>query len=161
MTCITPTYTAVMMEFTTPASYGSTVVTVGGVVTDTEIVLAGPQAAVTHLESKKDDETSWPEPTAVKYEWKGERGTAVVEGPLGPRLDRIDVLAEVPTFIKNLAGGVAGTYPYIYQVSAPPYNCYVPCLLAQYAPKLSLKSTIDGVEKTEEGTIFTEATFIV
>ncbi|KAF1817131.1 survival factor 1 [Eremomyces bilateralis CBS 781.70] len=145
ITCVTPTYSAVMMEFTTPPSYGPTVVTVGGIATDGKILMAGANNTVTHLKTKEDGETAWPEPTEVKYEWRGDKISAVMEGELGKRLDRIDVLAHVPTFIKNLAGGVAGTYPYIYQ----------------FSPNLPLKITIDGEEKTEEGMVFAESTFIV
>lgn len=117
----TPTYSAVMMEFTTPASYASTVVNVGGIVTDSEIIYAGANNSAKHLESKHDAETSWPEPISVEYRWEGKTKdgqlSAVIKGPLGKRTDRVDVLAHVPGIIKSLVGGVAGTRPYIYQVS--------------------------------------------
>ena len=41
---------------------------------------------------------------------------AVIEGPLDQRLDRIDVMAEVPGFVKKIVGAAVGTKPYIYQV---------------------------------------------
>ena len=59
--------------------------------------------------------------------WKSQNGTtkdgkpveAVLEGGLGDRLDRIDVMGEVPAFVKNIVAAAAGTKPYIYQVGVP------------------------------------------
>lgn len=116
----TPTYSAVMMEFTTPAAYASTRVNVGGVVRDNEIVYAGATNTVKHLESKEDPETNWPEPISMEYKWEGKTKngqlSATLSGPLGDRLDRIDVLFNIPSIIKSLVGGVVGTKPYVYQV---------------------------------------------
>jgi hypothetical protein len=114
------TYSAVMMEFTTPPSYASTCVNVGGIVKDGEIIYAGATNTAKHLESKEDPETLWPEPTAVEFTWndKSKDGhvSAVLSGPLGDRRDRIDVLSHIPGIIKTLVGGVVGTKPYVYQV---------------------------------------------
>jgi len=147
-----PKYSAVMMEFTTPASYGSTVVTVGGVVTDDEIITAGASNTVTHTKTAGDVENDWPEPIEVKYEWNGKsKGgvpvEAVFEGPLGERLDRVDVMAELPGFVKNIVAGVAGTKPYIYQYGL-------------HKSKVSLKLKVGEEEVEEPGTFFSEATFI-
>jgi hypothetical protein len=111
------------MEFTTPASYGDTVVTVGGIVKDSEIITASASCTATHLETTTDSDNDWPEPTAVKYTWAGKTKDgqdvdAVLEGPTGDRLDRVDIMAEVPGFIKSIIGSVAGTKPYVYQVSS-------------------------------------------
>ena len=140
-----------MMEFTTPPSYGSTVVNVGGIVADGKVIFAGSDNAATHIKSKQDVENDWPEPEEVKFIWKGktkedESVEAVLEGSLGKRLDRIDVMAKVPGFIKSIVGGTVGTKPYIYQFSPQ--------------QKLPLKITINGKETIEEGTLFSEATFI-
>ena len=117
-----------MMEFTTPPSYGSTVVNVGGIIENDKILYAGATNVATHVESTKDSENDWPEPKTVKYVWDGTKTTtkaeldtteplqAELEGSLGKRLDRIDVMAEVPGFVKSIVGSVAGTRPYIYQV---------------------------------------------
>ena len=117
----TPTYSALMMEFTTPPSYGSTVVNVGGVAKDGEIVYAGASNTAKHLESTEDPETLWPEPTMVEFRWEGNSKdgpfSAVLNGPLGERKDRIDVLSHIPSLLKSLVGGVVGTRPFIYQVS--------------------------------------------
>jgi hypothetical protein len=118
-----PTYSAVMMEFTTPPSYGSTVVNVGAIAKDGEIVCAGSSNSAAHSKIKGDPENDWPEPESVKFEWKGKTKDgkevdAILEGPLDERLDRVDVMAEVPGFIKQIVAGAAGTKPYIYQVCA-------------------------------------------
>lgn len=117
-----PSYTAVMMEYTTPPSYGSTVVNVGAIVKDGEVVYAGIDNSATHTEIAQDPESEWPEPKSIKWVWDGKSKdgkevSAHLEGVVGKRLDRIDVMAEVPGFIKSIAGSVAGTRPYIFQVS--------------------------------------------
>jgi hypothetical protein len=147
-----PTHTAVMMSFTTPASYGSTVVNVGGIVKDGEIVYAGCTNTATYPAIKGDAECDWPEPESARYEWTGKTAdgkalTAVLEGPLDTRLDRIDIMAEVPGFVKNIVAAAAGTRPYIYQYSP---GATVP----------TLKLNIGGEEVSEEGQLFAEATFI-
>ncbi|KAF4454506.1 survival factor 1 [Fusarium austroafricanum] len=144
-----PTYSAVIMEFTSTPSYGSTVVNVGGIVKDGEIIMAGCNSTATHTKVKKDSENDWPEPSDVKYTWfgttkDGKVVEASIEGPLGERVDRVDVMAEVPGFVKTIVAAAAGTKPYIYQ----------------YHPKLSLKLKVGDEEIVEEGDILTEATFI-
>jgi len=147
-----PNYSAVMMEFTTPPSYGSTVVTVGGVVKDGEILTAGTTHSASHSKIKDDPDNDWPEPEAIKHEWTGstkdgKKVSAILEGPLDARLDRVDVMAEVPGFVKTLVANAVGTKPYIYQ----------------YAPHehpVSLKIKVGDEETTEEGILFAEATFI-
>jgi hypothetical protein len=99
------------MEFTTPASYGDTVVTVGGIVNQSEIITASASCTATHLETATDSDNEWPEPTAVKYTWAGKTKD-------GQNVDAVlDIMAEVPGFIKSIIGSVAGTKPYVYQVS--------------------------------------------
>lgn len=140
-----PTYSAIMMEYTTPPSYGSTVVNVGGIATDDKIICAGSSNNAKHSEIKGDPENDWPEPGAVNFEWSDGHGTeAVLSGPLGERLDRVDVMAEVPKFVKQIVASAAGTKPYIYQ----------------YGPRLTLKIKQGQEVKEEEGILFTEATFI-
>lgn len=114
-------FTALMMEYITPASYGNTIVNVGAIVTDEEIILAGSGNKATHVTTKSDADNEWPEPSTVKYEWSGKTKDgktveAVLEGGLEDRLDRIDVMAEVPGFVKTIVANTAGTKPYIYQV---------------------------------------------
>lgn len=147
----TPSFSAIMMEFTTPPSYGSTVVNVGGIVKDGEIIYAGTSNTATHTESSEDETSNWPEPKSIRWVWEGKTKdgkpvTAEIDGSLGPKLDRVDVMAEVPGFIKTIAGSVAGARPYIFQ----------------YSPqeKLSLKLKVGDEEFTEKGSMFSEATFI-
>lgn len=109
------------MEFTTPAAYGNTKVNVSALAKDHEIIAAGASSSAKHTSSHKDSDNDWPEPKTVSYEWKGKtsHGQSVqadVTGSLGQRLDRVDVLAHIPGFVKTLVGGVVGTKPYIYQV---------------------------------------------
>jgi hypothetical protein len=138
-----------MMEFTTPPSYGSTVVNVSGIATPTAILTASGDGTATHTVIKGDEEVNWPEPGSVKYEFRGKTVdgkdvVGVLEGPLGDRLKRVDVLGEVPAFIKSLASAAVGTRPYIYQ----------------YATKMKIKVKTGDEEKEEEGLLFAEASFI-
>jgi len=147
-----PKYSAVLMEYTTPPSYGSTVVSVGGIVTDEEIIVAGSSNSATHTEIKQDAENEWPEPTAIKFVWggktkDGQTVEAVLEGPMDERLDKVDVMAEVPGFVKKIVAGAAGTKPYIYQFSPNEHP-------------ILLKIKIGDKEEVEEGRLFSEATFI-
>ncbi|KAL2871668.1 survival factor 1 family protein [Aspergillus lucknowensis] len=147
----TPTYSALMMEFTTPPSYASTRVNVGGIVTESgEILYAGGDNGAKYTETKEDPETLWPEPTSAEYTWGSRDGqfSAVLKGPLGERQDRIDVLYHIPGVIKSLVGGVVGTKPYIYQFADGPKDSLF----------LSVKNGDKKVE--EKGTLFAEATFI-
>jgi hypothetical protein len=138
-----------MMEFTTPPSYATTVVNVGGVTSTSDIIFAGASNTATHTEIKGDDEVNWPEPSACKYVWRGKTGDgkeaeAELDGPIGPRLARVDVMGELPGFVKQLASAAAGTRPYIYQ----------------YAPKMKLKLTVGDNTEEIEGRAFIEAVFI-
>ena len=139
------------MDFTTPPSYGETVVTVGCIVKDNELLFTGasPDTKAEHPEVKSDADNDWPEPASARFTWVGKTSDgkdakAVLEGSLGQRTDRVDVMGEVPKFVKQIVVGVAGTKPYIYQ----------------YTPKLKLKVNIRGEEVEEEGQLFMEATFI-
>jgi len=147
-----PSHSAVMMEFTTPPSYGSTTVTVGVIATDDQILCAGAQEAVQHTSSKHDDEVGWEEPTAINLQWKPsasssatEQTSATLSGSIAPRYDRIDVLAQIPAFLKTIIAAAAGSKPFIYQ----------------YGPEMELKlSRQADSEQTVKGRIFMEATFI-
>lgn len=134
-----------MMEYTTPPSYGSTTVNVGGIVKDGEVVYAGTTNKATHTETGQDEGSDWPAPKSIKWEWSGKTTddkelTAEVNGALGSRLDRIDVMAEVPGFIKSIAGSVAGTRPYIFQVCTT--FPIISCLLEKQSYLTILHSTL-------------------
>ena len=145
-----PNYSAILMNYTTPPSYGHTDVTIGAVVKGDEILFTGasPDTKFEHTNIKGDPENDWPEPGAAKFSWVGKTSdgkdaNAVLEGSL-QRVDRVDVMGEMPKFVKQIVAGAAGTKPYIYQ----------------YTPKLKLKLNIGGEEVEEEGQLFMEATFI-
>ena len=113
-------YSAVLMEYTTPPSYGSTVVNVGAIVSGEKLIYAGALNTAAHTHSKQDADVNWPQPTAVSFKWNsGADGPVHAELPIDvpERTDRIDVMHEVPGFVKQIVGAAAGTRPYIYQVS--------------------------------------------
>lgn len=117
-----PKYTAVMMEYSTPPSYGTTVVNVGGIAMDGKLVCAGSENSATHTKVKHDQDVDWPEPGAVSFKWHGKDSSgqevnADVSTDLTKRTDRVDVMSHVPGFVKQIVAGAAGTRPYIYQVS--------------------------------------------
>lgn len=138
-----------MMEFTTPPSYGSTLVNVGGIARNGALEFAGPAGPATHTQVIGDPEVDWPEPGAASYKWTGvgKDGKPVhveLSGSLGSRMDRVDIMTEVPKFVKQIIAAAAGTRPYIYQ----------------YGPRMTLRIESDGKVTEEEGLLFAEATFI-
>ncbi|CAH0058172.1 unnamed protein product [Clonostachys solani] len=144
-----PNHSAVMMEFTTPPSYGSTVVNVGGITKGDTIMFAGSSNAVVHVKTEQDPDNDWPEPTRVGFSWKGKdkddnQVEANLEDDLGARLDRIDIMAELPAFVKSILATAVGLKPYCYQ----------------YATKATLRIKVGDQEIVEEGQLMTEATFI-
>lgn len=119
-----PTYSAILMKYITPPSYGATAVTVGGIAKDGEIIVAGANCDAVHTKTTPDSDNEWPEPNEVKFTWTGTTKDGkpvegVLEGPFEKRTDRVDVMAEVPGFVKTLVANTAGTKPYIYQVRKP------------------------------------------
>ena len=94
-----------MMEYTTPPSYATTTVNVGGITSEDKIIFAGADNVAEHTETEQDEEVDWPEPTVVRYHWKGmvdgKPAEAELAGPLGKRLDRVDIMGELPGFIKS------------------------------------------------------------
>lgn len=145
-----PTYSACLMEFTTPESYGSTTVRVGGIATDGKLLWAGTTGLdVKHTDAKQDTQNDWPEPSAISVHWDGKEAdgktiSAELSGPLGTRYDRVDVMAEVPGFVKTIVASAAGTKPYIYQFSS----------------NMTLEVKEGEEVKKEDGKLFLEATFI-
>ena len=136
------------MEFTTPTSYGSTVVRVGAVATDGKLLFAGTSGDVKHTETKQDTDNDWLEPTAIDYHWEGktEDGKDAVANisTKVERWDRVDVMAEVPGFVKSIVATAAGTKPYIYQLASKP----------------SLEVKVGDEVKKLDGTLFAEASFV-
>ncbi|KAK5165480.1 uncharacterized protein LTR77_009009 [Saxophila tyrrhenica] len=146
-----PNVSASLMNYTTPPSYGETPVTVGSVTKDGQILFTGasPDTKPEHTETRSDPDSDWPEPAAVRFTWVGKTADgkdakAVIEGSLGERADRIDVMGELPKFVKSIVQGASGVKAYIYQ----------------YTPKMTLKLDVGGEVTEEEGLLFSEATFI-
>ncbi|GMF05449.1 unnamed protein product [[Candida] boidinii] len=112
------------MEFTTPKSYNNTKVSVGMVVNSKgEIISASMnnQNKTIHLNSEID-EIGWPIPHKIEFILNGlnnknEKILTKCYGDLIKLSERVDVMAEIPQFVKNIVSGVAGTKPYIYQFS--------------------------------------------
>ncbi|GMM33542.1 Svf1 protein [Saccharomycopsis crataegensis] len=152
------TYSAVQMEFTTPNSYAKTKVNVGILVKNDKILSVSVNNKISHLDNDVD-EVGWPVPKRVEIDFKGiestatdddvEKGTAKVVvakcvGDLSTLVERVDVMGEIPGFVKTIAGAVSGTKPYIYQ----------------FANELTLEVEDDGKSETAKGLAWTEVTFI-
>lgn len=114
-------YSAIMMEFITPPSYGTTTVNVSGVVTDEKLIAAGTVGTFEHTEVAHDEMTDWDEPKKIKASFKGvtldgQPLEAISDITLENRVDRVDIMSQVPAVIKRVLAGTVGTRPYIYQV---------------------------------------------
>ena len=137
-------YGAVQMEFTTPMSYANTKVNIAILTSNDKILSCSINNEVVH-ENPEVDETGWPVPKAITFNFDGlsddnKKVVGKVHGDLITLVERVDVMAEIPQFIKNIASGVSGTKPYIYQFCN------------------DMEIEIDGVK--ESGMGFNEATFI-
>lgn len=147
-------YAAVQMEFTTPKSYANTKVNIGIVTDNEKILFATIDNEVVHLDSEIDS-VGWPVPKAIEFNYVDPLNgntIAKVTGPLKNLIERVDVMAEIPQFVKNIVSGVAGAKPYIYQYS----NEFEIEILDKEKDSKSGKA----VEGKEKGIGFTEVTFI-
>lgn len=147
-------YAAVQMEFTTPKSYANTKVNIGIVTDNEKILFATIDNEVVHLDSEIDS-VGWPVPKAIEFNYVDPLNgntIAKVTGPLKNLVERVDVMAEIPQFVKNIVSGVAGAKPYIYQYS----NEFEIEILDKEKDSKSGKA----VEGKEKGIGFTEVTFI-
>lgn len=147
-----PTVSVVVMEFETPQSYGKSRSSIGAVVKDGKLLSTAVNVDTNHLDSAPDD-VGWPAPKGIEFGLHGPEITAkdgtptvkaVIRGKLDTLVDRMDVMAELPAFVKRVASGISGTNPYIYVYNNP----------------LSVTVTIDGKDYTEQGVAYNEATFI-
>ncbi|GME86575.1 unnamed protein product [Ambrosiozyma monospora] len=144
-------YTVTLMEFTTPKAYNSTLVTVAITVDSKgEVVLGSIDNKTNFVETEHDDESGWDFPRKIQYIFKGQNSKKQpVEIEIGGELknlsEKVDVMFEIPQFVKNIVSGVAGTKPFIYQ----------------FSNELKLKLTVDGVVKKEEvGYGYNESSFV-
>lgn len=128
-------HTAVLMEFTTPKSYANTKVSIGVLTSKSDIISVTVDNDCQHLDSEIDS-VGWNVPNGLSINYKGfttevtdeeletqedveiedsKKIVASVNGKLTNLVERIDVMNEIPSFIKTIVSGVAGTKPYIYQ----------------------------------------------
>ncbi|WFD45640.1 Putative cell survival pathways protein [Malassezia furfur] len=161
-----------------PLKRASQIVTIGSLVHKGELlaVVAGTrdldtpedapprhsQTRIDHLDKVMDDLTGYKVPQSIVYRWDGQ--TIAQHKPVSAELqvqlgapsatqglvDKVDVMEEIPFFVKKIVNYVAGTKPYIYQTMNP----------AEL--KLKLPASDSGSEETVtvKGTLFEEHTFI-
>ncbi|CAI5757791.1 unnamed protein product [Candida verbasci] len=108
-------YSIVQMEFTTPKSYGTTKVNIGIIVKNDKIEYGLINNEVVHLQPEVD-EVGWPVPKEIEFKYlQDDKQVGLCKGKLTNLIERVDVMAEIPQFVKNIVSGVAGAKPYIYQ----------------------------------------------
>jgi hypothetical protein len=121
-------YAAIQMEFTTPPSYACTKINIGIVTDNEKILIATINNTVIH-KNPTVDEVGWPVPGAIQFNYikdkqdeeakPDDKIEAKVSGELVTMVERVDVMAEIPQFVKNIVSNVAGAKPYIYQFCNP------------------------------------------
>lgn len=92
----------------------------------------GPNVcSATHLKAETDPDTSYAKPGEIAFEWKGASLVKDAPGSVEAKLnldvgsvaepkgliEKVDILAEIPYVLKVAVNYVAGTKPFIYQVS--------------------------------------------
>lgn len=111
----------------------------------------GVTCGVEHLEPVPDSETGYNVPSSIRYNWSGPAiaGGEKVSAELGVDfgkdaknvkglMEKVDVLAEIPSVLKMAVNYVAGTKPYIYQVRFCSRSLYpVLVLSVRFLPRLS------------------------
>lgn len=155
-----PTSSVVVMDYTTPPSYGSCTVSLGAVTQNDKLLYTSSTVNVKHIEPAVD-EVGWPVPHTIEFDINGPAIDATDEQVLAAKdfyksvltgtlkdnlLVRVDVMAELPGFVKKVATNLSGAKPYIYQFS-------------DRKMKLKLVNP-EGKEFEEEGHGYCEVTFI-
>ena len=107
-------FSAVQMEFTTPRSYATTKVNIGIVASSDKLLLCSINNNIIH-ENPEIDEVGWPVPKSITFNHDDGKTHAEVNGKMEHLVERVDVMAEIPQFVKNIVSGVSGAKPYIYQ----------------------------------------------
>ncbi|KAI5955758.1 SVF1 [Candida jiufengensis] len=139
-------YSAIQMEFTTPKSYNTTKINIGIIIENDKILYATINNDVIHIDSKHDS-VGWPVPKSIEFKYIDpvtKNDLAIVSGPLQNLIERVDVMAEIPQFVKNIVSGVAGAKPYIYQ----------------YSNEFEISLLENQKNSKEKGIGYTEVTFI-
>ncbi|KAI0303753.1 survival factor 1 [Multifurca ochricompacta] len=161
---------AIQMEFTTTNAYGRKG-QLAAVTAETKWPdEAQPEQAdvisrAQHLDGVRDPDTGYTQPTKLLFRWGAKSilpdAPGSIEGTLAvdvgnleePRglIEKVDVLAEIPTVVKAVVSYVAGTKPYIYQWINP-------AKLVLTGPDSVLPGLAGGLEV--DGFLYNEATFI-
>ncbi|KAI9360153.1 oxidative stress survival, Svf1-like protein [Pilaira anomala] len=114
-----------MMQFTTTKQYGGVEVNQGSIVLHDKLISVCVENNVELLDLKKDTETDYDIPQSVKLTWKGKTVkenpndqikdvSVVMVVPLKNLIDKIDILAEIPWFLKKIVQTFV-VKPYVYQ----------------------------------------------
>ncbi|CAO3597782.1 unnamed protein product [Absidia cylindrospora] len=117
-----------MMQFQTTKQYGSVNINQGSLVLHDKLICVSVDNHVELLDLQKDEETEYDIPQRIKLTWKGKtikQEASAVDGDekdvsiemivtVKNLVDKIDVLAEIPWFLKKLVQTFV-VKPYIYQ----------------------------------------------
>ncbi|CAO3623484.1 unnamed protein product [Cunninghamella echinulata] len=116
-----------MMQFQTTKQYGAININQGSLVFKDKLVCVSVENGVELLDLKKDEETEYDIPQRIKLTWKGKTIKEDGNDEDQPKdvhvemivtvknlIDKIDVLAEIPWFLKKLVQTFV-VKPYIYQ----------------------------------------------
>jgi len=125
-----------------------------------------------HNDSAKDKMTGYMAPSGIEFEWEGDRrdgqgraGATLVIDQLGSTegegglMEKVDVLAEIPFFIRKGLAAVTGTKPYIFQVSSI-IRLVVRTETLQYLNPSVLEVKLGDETLPVKGWLFNEASFV-
>ncbi|KAI8885118.1 oxidative stress survival, Svf1-like protein [Backusella circina FSU 941] len=144
-----------MMQFQTTKQYGSVNINQGSLVLNDKLICVSVDNTVELMDLYKDEETEYNIPKKVKCTWKGKTikekegdeakdVDIVMTVPVQNLIDKIDVLGEIPYFIRKLVQTFV-VKPYIYQ----------------WLDTATAEITIAGEETIKtEGQIFQELVFV-
>ncbi|KAI7872432.1 oxidative stress survival, Svf1-like protein [Spinellus fusiger] len=113
-----------MMQFTTTKQYGAVEINQGSLVLNDKLVCVSVDNHVELLDLEKDPETEYNIPKKIKLSWRGKTiakedeelkdVSIVLTVDVKNLVDKIDVLSEIPWFLKKLVQTFV-VKPYIYQ----------------------------------------------
>jgi len=139
-----------VLQFVTPAKYGSFDISYGAFAHKGQLVAVTVENVVEHVDTTPDPDTGYDVPAQKNYTWKGSTldGEKAFEAYLTVRpeklCDRIDVLGELPYFLRVIIQALV-TKPFLYQ----------------WLDRVTARVTIEGEEPFEvTGTAFHECTFL-
>ncbi|CAG8623761.1 7556_t:CDS:2, partial [Dentiscutata heterogama] len=139
-----------MCEFETTPHYGSIKVNQGGLILNNKLVGVSVNNEAHFMQTTLDKETGYNIPNRIRYTWEGrtldteENFTARIEIKPKVLMDKIDVLNEVPYFLKKIVQAFVAK-PYVYQ---------------WFNDATAYIKVGDNEEISYKGEMFSEATFI-